>query len=48
MPWITGIIMASLNGSVASGVLIASGIYLIGLVVLPFARETKGLPLPTE
>ena len=48
MPWITGLIMASLHGNVTSGVLIASGIYLFGLLALPFAKETRGLSLPTD
>ena len=46
VPWITGAIIASLGNSVGTGVLIASGIYVLGLLVLPFAPETSGQPLP--
>jgi len=46
IPWLTGIVMGALNGNVVSGVLIASCIYLFGLLAIPFAPETKGQPLP--
>ena len=46
IPWLTGILMGALNGSVASGVLIASGIYVFGLIAIPFAPETRNQPLP--
>ena len=46
VPWLTGIVMGALSGSVISGVLIASCIYLVGLIAIPFAPETKGQPLP--
>jgi len=46
IPWLTGIAITAFNGSVAAGVLIAAFIYVIGLLVLPFAPETRGKPLP--
>jgi len=46
IPWLTGMLMGVLNGSVVTGVLIASAIYLFGLVVIPWAPETRGRPLP--
>jgi len=48
IPWLTGIVIGALNGSVAAGVLIAGCIYLLGLLALPFAPETRGKPLPTD
>jgi MFS family permease len=44
IPWLTGIAIAALNGSVAAGVLVAASIYVVGLVTLPFAPETGTLP----
>ncbi len=48
IPWLTGLVIASLNGSIAAGVLIAGCIYLFGLLVLPFAPETRGKPLRAD
>jgi MFS family permease len=44
-PFLTGCLIAMLGsfGRAASAV---SGIYLVGLLILPFAPETKGQPLP--
>lgn len=44
IPWLTGIFITYMNGSVAAGVLIAVSVYLIGLLTLPFAPETRELP----
>lgn len=46
VPWITGALITNMGNSVGTGVLIATSIYLLGLLVLPFAPETKGKPLP--
>ncbi len=46
VPAAVGILIKSMNGSVAAGVLAASAIYLIGIVTIPFAPETRGKPLP--
>jgi H+/gluconate symporter-like permease len=46
MPWLTGVVIAAFQGSVVAGVLIASAIYIVGLLALPFAPETRGQPLP--
>ncbi len=46
VPWLTGILIAAEKSSPAHGVTLAAAIYLIGLMVLPFAPETKGKPLP--
>ena len=48
LPLLTGAIIGHFNGNVVAGVLIASGIYLFGLLVIPFAPETRGLPLPAD
>lgn len=45
-PWLTAALIASMGNSVAVGILIAAAAYLIGLIALPFAPETKGQPLP--
>jgi cyanate permease len=44
-PFLTGYLVTSLGsfGRAASAVAL---IYLVGLLILPFARETKGQPLP--
>lgn len=47
-PWVTGEIIGKSHGNVARGVLVAGAMYLVGLVALPFAPETKGKPLPEE
>lgn len=46
LPWLTGLLIA--RGSPAHGVTLAAGVYLIGLLALPFAPETKGKGLPEE
>lgn len=46
VPWIIGAVMGAFGGSAAAGVLIASTIYLVGLVAVPFGPETKGKALP--
>jgi len=48
LPWLTGVIIGKEAGSSARGVLLAAGVYVIGLLALPFAPETKGKPLPEE
>ncbi len=48
LPLLTGAIIGHFNGNVVAGVLIASGIYVLGLLVIPFAPETRGRPLPVE
>lgn len=49
IPWLTGLLIAQAPGqSVSTGVLIAGSLSLIGLLVLPFAPETKGQSLPDE
>lgn len=46
MPIFTGFVIASTGGSVASGVLMSGGIYVIGPVALGFGRETHRKPMP--
>ena len=46
LPWLTGIIIGAFDGSVVAGVLIAVSVYVFGLIAIPFAPETRGLPLP--
>jgi MFS family permease len=46
VPILTGKLIAAYGGSVATGVLLSGAIYLLGLLALPFAPETKGEPLP--
>ncbi|MBX3120008.1 MAG: MFS transporter [Fimbriimonadaceae bacterium] len=46
LPWLTGLLIAAGRGSPAHGVTLAAGVYLIGLLALPFAPETKGKELP--
>ncbi len=48
MPRVIGSLIDSTKGNVAYGILISSAIYVIGLVTLPFAPETKGQPLPED
>ncbi len=48
MPAFIGWVIGSYGGNVGTGVIVASSIYVLGLVVLPFARETRGLALPTD
>ena len=44
-PFITGYLVTAL-GSFGLAVCVVALIYLVGLLILPFARETKGQPLP--
>lgn len=44
-PFLTGFLTSALGGFGPAGSAIAA-IYLLGLVILPFAPETKGKPLP--
>lgn len=48
VPWITGMMIGGAKGSVGEGVARAALVYIIGLLVLPFAPETRGKPLPEE
>lgn len=48
LPWLIGLIANANQGNVVAGILVASGIYVLGLLVLPFAIETKGQPLPSD
>ena len=44
-PFVTGYLVAAL-GSFSLAVCVVAMIYLLGLLILPFAPETKGQPLP--
>lgn len=44
-PFITGL-LTSARGSFAYAIAIAGLVYLLGCFILPFARETRGQPLP--
>lgn len=46
MPIVTGFIISQ-SHSIGTGFLVSGSIYLVGLLALPFAPETKGKPLPT-
>lgn len=46
LPWITGLIIGADNKNPAHGVAMAAGVYVIGILALAFAPETKGKPLP--
>jgi len=46
VPWLTGLLIGGLGGAVGMGVAAAAMIYVVGLIALPFAKETKGEPLP--
>jgi hypothetical protein len=46
MPAVLGAAIAANGGNVAPVLMAAAGIFLIGLVVLPFAPETRGKELP--
>ncbi|RYG42615.1 MFS transporter, partial [bacterium] len=46
MPAVVGMVIANTGGNAAYGVLVASAIYVLGLMVLPFAPETRGQALP--
>ncbi len=48
IPELTGRLIGSAKGSAAEGVLRAASLYVVGLVALAFAPETKGKPLPEE
>src|SRR5207253_11122699 len=44
-PFLTGVLVSALGGFGRAAAAIAL-IYLVGLLILPFAPETKGRPLP--
>ncbi len=46
LPWLTGLLINAEKSSPAHGVMMAGLVYVIGLVALPFAPETKDKPLP--
>lgn len=50
IPYVTALAIThfggALTGGVATGVLLTGSIYLLGLVAIPFAPETRGQPLP--
>lgn len=48
MPALIGALIAATGNNPAFGVLVASSIYVLGLVALPFAPETRGRPLPAD
>jgi MFS family permease len=48
VPIWTASLMKMMNGSVSAGVLVAGAAYVIGLIALPFAPETKGKGLPSD
>lgn len=48
VPIWTAALMKSMGDSPILGVLIASAAYILGLIALPFAPETKGKPLPED
>lgn len=47
-PWITAALIGTSEGNVARGLMLASAVYVVGLIVVPFAPETKGRPLPED
>jgi len=48
VPWLTGLMISSMGGSVPQGVLTAGLAYVIGLFAIQFAPETKGKGLPDD
>lgn len=46
IPWLTGVLIGAEKGSAAVGVAVASTIYILGILLLPLAPETRGKPLP--
>lgn len=46
LPWVTGMIIGAEKSSPAHGVVMAGLVYVLGLLALPLAPETKGKPLP--
>lgn len=46
VPYVTGLIIGTEKGSPAVGVAIASTFYILGILLLPFAPETRDEPLP--
>ncbi|RYG35902.1 MFS transporter [bacterium] len=46
MPALIGMVISNTGGNAAYGVLVASAIYVLGLLALPFAPETRGQALP--
>lgn len=47
-PWLTGLLIGGMSGSVMYGFAGAALIYVIGLAAIPFAPETKGHTLPED
>ena len=46
MPYLTGLLIGGAKGGVGEGMARAGLVYLLGLIALLFAPETKGKPLP--
>ena len=46
LPWVTGMIIGAEKSSPAHGVVMAGLVYVLGLMALPLAPETKDKPLP--
>lgn len=46
MPAITGAVVTSTGGSIASAVILSGTVYVFGLLAIPFAPETRGKALP--
>lgn len=47
IPWLTGLVISANQGqTVVAGLLFTASIYVIGLIAIAFAPETKGKPLP--
>lgn len=47
LPWVTGLIIGAEKSSPAHGVMMAALVYVVGLLVLPLAPETRDRPLPS-
>jgi len=47
MPAITGQIAAA-GSAITQAVVLSGTVYLIGLIAIPFAPETRGLALPED
>lgn len=48
VPWLTGLMIGGAKGSVGEGVARAALVYVLGLLALPFAPETRGKSLPED
>lgn len=46
VPYLTGKMMGALGGNVGAGVAASGAVFLVGLLAMPFAPETKDKPLP--